>query len=55
MATKSKNNKSRRIDVRVPLELFNEIDQYKKPDQSYSNFVLAAIKHEIERQKKNPS
>lgn len=52
MPTKRVNRQSRRIDVRVPLELVSEIDRYEKADQSYSSFVLTALRNEVERRKK---
>jgi len=49
MATKAINAKSKRYDVRVPLELVEQVELLKLEDESTAQFVVAAIAGEIQR------
>ncbi|EAM3004141.1 hypothetical protein C1366_26980 [Salmonella enterica] len=55
MATKSVNAKSKRIDVRVPHDIANAIENLKGCNESTGQFVVVALESEIKRrQRKKP-
>lgn len=39
-------------EVWIPFELVSEIARYKKAEQSYSSFVLIALRNKVERRNK---
>jgi hypothetical protein len=55
MATKAINAKSKKIDVRVPHEIVNSIEELKEPGESTGQFVVVALQGEIKRRQRKKS
>jgi hypothetical protein len=53
MATKAINRKSQTIAARVPHDIADEIEILKEPNESTGQFVVSALKREIEFRKRN--
>ncbi|WP_233608972.1 YlcI/YnfO family protein [Citrobacter koseri] len=52
MATKAINRKSQTIAARVPHDIADEIEVLKEPNESTGQFVVSALKREVEFRKK---
>ncbi|MEN7462292.1 YlcI/YnfO family protein [Pantoea dispersa] len=52
MPTKAVNAKSKRIDVRVPHQIVEEVELLKATGESTGQFVISALESEIRRRQR---
>lgn len=51
MAQSNRNQRSQKVDVRVPLELFDALTSAMHEHETVTTFIVEAIRREVERRK----
>lgn len=51
MSTTNINSKSQKLHARVPHKVVEDIELFKKRDESTSQFIIAALQEEIKRRR----
>lgn len=52
MSTTNINSKSQKLHARVPHKMVDDMELFKKRDESTSQFIITALQAEIDRRRK---